>query len=89
MTPVEKAGVISDHILLARKYGLALIYDKDSLTDTGYDLWVDHDGLTDIFILKCEFRGLYSIEVPGCEVFSSDFLEIVDTMIKLVWELAR
>jgi hypothetical protein len=89
MTALEKAEVISEKILSARRMGLELIYDRDSLTSEGYDLWVNHDGLTDIFIIRNKFEGGYTLEVPGCEMYTEDFGVMIEAVSALVWELAR
>jgi hypothetical protein len=85
-TTEDKIKHITNNILQARKYGIKLLFFKESLTTEGYDLWLDHQS-PDVFIIECSFSNSYQTETPGFEMSTQDFQTMLNNLQDFIYEV--
>jgi hypothetical protein len=82
----DKINHITKNILLAQKYGIKLIFFKESLEPDGYDLWLDLNS-PDVFVIECKFTETYTTETPGFELETHDFLSMLQNVQQFISEV--
>lgn len=83
----QKADIISEKILRARKWGIDLFLPKESISDDCYELWLNHE-TPDVVIVSCSYKGAFQIQVPGFEAYAEDFDSIISVLDTLLNEIS-
>ena len=83
----EKSGQIISNIEDADKWGIELSVPPETVGTKSYELLLEHDTPDDV-VIYCTYKGDYEIRVPGFEIQTGSFSEIIKALNTLLDEIS-